>query len=1108
MTTLVFKELTVILEQIKYIQLRRRLLRIGTHVAACAAVVMASLLVALPACGLWTGQPPAFLRWGLLIALLGLWATCAVVLVLRSLLWRPNTAQTARFIEQNLPELRNDLINSVLLGSDSQQASPQLVQMAIREAAMRSARADLTRSVSLTAFNRWCIAAAVASLALGSLFMFAPRMMGRGMAAVFSPGSYIAQVGTVNILGVTPGDATAYVGERLKIAATVQNPSGDPLPAEVLVKEPDSSGRTPVGDPQPMIAQPGNETFNLVLGPLSGTLHYAVRIGDSRWPADKEYYTVTVLRQIKVKSIEATYQYPQYLAAMKDSRGGRPFADKTVKTDGTLEAPAGTRATLRLTLDEPAPSANLLLNQGAVLAMAGSDGRTFEQPLTIDKDGSYCIQLLDRGGAVLGRLPGGSAPAAAATGAAAQWRIHAIKDNPPSVDFIAPMGNFSAAPGSTVPVSIKVSDDYAVGNVQLLLGPEGQERPLGDFDAKPAIGARTARLDYALKLPALPEGAVLVLCAAARDNNPGGQTSTSYKLKITLQDTARLAREKADRYNQLRDRLMAILRMQETQRLGAELAAKSGDLKAATAKGGEVHAGQTAIRREMLDVLAKTTFDPEMTTIQQALAVLAQNEAPLAVEQAKVLAALSQLSELANAAHQLAGTQNRIINALQMMLAIMPSLSREGVAAATRPSGDLSSEAREKLKQLKNDLEKFIDAQKKIIQASENLAKKNVDNFTAEDEKLLKDLRAQQDQWEKFLNEAFTDFSKLAQQDFSNPVMLKELQSIKSDVTMAKDALSQKAAEIATALEDNGIENAKTLTANIEKWLPDVPDRQKWTMEDQTSKDLIEQADLPKELEDLVGDLLEQEEDLFDQVQDQTSSYAQSGDKGIGWDAMDGPISNMNAQGVTGNQLPNSNELSGRSGEGRQGKASGEFVEDKAVGKGGRRTPTRLTNEPFQKGQIDDKSPEAAGGSTGGGKVSGSGGEGLEGPVPPPLSKELERMTKQASLVNRAERIQAQFKQGDYANFKFLQAITLMNQVKTDMAANRYQNALRARHVTIESLQQTRLALSGRLDVQADTSAAMPKYVRDDVADAMQDKLPPQFEEALREYYKKLNEAK
>jgi hypothetical protein len=125
-------------------------------------------------------------------------------------------------------------------------------------------------------------------------------------------------------------------------------------------------------------------------------------------------------------------------------------------------------------------------------------------------------------------------------------------------------------------------------------------------------------------------------------------------------------------------------------------------------------------------------------------------------------------------------------------------------------------------------------------------------------------------------------------------------------------------------------------------------------------------AELPTDLQDIVGDLMEQEEDLFRDIEDTSSSWADSLDKGAGWDAMDGPISNMSAQGVTGNALPNSSEIGGRSGEGRTGKSSGEFVGDSAVGKGGRRTPTRITPDDFMAGQVNDSSKEDAGGATGG----------------------------------------------------------------------------------------------------------------------------------------------
>jgi hypothetical protein len=358
------------------------------------------------------------------------------------------------------------------------------------------------------------------------------------------------------------------------------------------------------------------------------------------------------------------------------------------------------------------------------------------------------------------------------------------------------------------------------------------------------------------------------------------------------------------------------------------------------------------------------------------------------------------------------------------------------------------------------------------------------------------------------MNEAFADFSRNVEQDFSNPAMLKELMSVKSDVTMAKDALTKKAAEVATAAEDGALGGGAEFKDNIEKWLPDTPDRTKWAMEsipDDQGK--IEAPELPKELEDLVGDLLEQEEELFEDMEDLNAKAASTGDEGIGWDAMDGPISNMGAQGVTGNQLPNANELSGRSGEGRQGKSSGEFVEDKAVGKGGRRTPTRLTPEPFQKGQVNDTSTEPPGGATGGGKFSGSGGEGLEGPVPPEINKEMPRLAqKQAALINKAEKLNGQFKVNDYAGFKFLQAITLMSKVGRDLQKGKYQNVLRERNETLAALKQAKLRI-GDIDVAEDASDAVPKYVRDDIADAMKGKLPAEYKDVLEQYYRRLSEA-
>ncbi|HUU23648.1 MAG TPA: hypothetical protein VM389_14035, partial [Phycisphaerae bacterium] len=710
------------------------------------------------------------------------------------------------------------------------------------------------------------------------------------------------------------------------------------------------------------------------------------------------------------------------------------------------------------------------------------------------------------------------------------YRIRAVPDAPPRIEFLRPNRDVSVPAGGKLETTVKIYDKFGLSAAVFHAGKENQPaKPVHYYELK---GKKEGTFEYTFPLDdSAAEGDVIVYYAMATDNRMlpkvgGPQMSASSRFKILVQDPAKAAAEKAKRFEELRRRLMAILKMQEVQRVNARICGKdhpdlidkaAGGAEVAPQRervrrtGAEVLTGQRQIRSALLDLAETFPFDAEMVTIQQAVALLGTNEAQIAIDQAQVVTEVLGGSDKQDKPFALLGaTQDRIIDTLRTLLAVMPSLADKSIKATKSVTGeDLPPEVREKLEKLKEDVKDFIDQQNKVVEASKRLAKKPVDTFTAEDEALLKDLQAIQDKWEKFLNEAFTDFSKILQQDFANPSVMKELISVKSDVTMAKDALKKKATEIATAIEDNGIENAKSLTANIEKWLPDEPDRVKWSMEDPTDgmEQKIEQPELPTELEDLVGDLLEEEEDLFDDMQDQASKYAMSGDKGIGWDAMDGPISNMNAQGVTGNQLPNPNEIQGRSGEGRQGKSTGEFVEDKFVGKGGRRTPTRLTPEPFQKGEVNDQSTEPAGGATGGGKVSGAGEEGLEGPVPPPLAKEMPRLAgKQASLLNRAERIRERFHQDNYANFKLLQAITLMNRVQNDLENYRYQNALRTKDATLGALRDTKLHIGRGIDVVTDTSSKMPKYIRDDIADAMKGNMPAEYRDALQQYYRRLAE--
>ncbi len=381
----------------------------------------------------------------------------------------------------------------------------------------------------------------------------------------------------------------------------------------------------------------------------------------------------------------------------------------------------------------------------------------------------------------------------------------------------------------------------------------------------------------------------------------------------------------------------------------------------------------------------KDTDPDQRRQIRRVLNLLALGEMLTAVQQCDEMVKQKSVEGMKAPTPKLAAAQEKIIETLRKVLDAVRHAESESLAEMKkRPGGELPDDVKKKLEEAKRKLDELTKQQKKIIEATENLAKKPTEDFSEEQEQLLKKMKALEDDWSKFQKDLHSDLSKLPEQDFANASIAKELVEIQTELKMAEDALLKKSADIAVPLEQLGYERAESISTNFEKWLPDTPDREKWSQEEALTDADKEapMAELPGELEDLIGDLMEEEEDIMDEAEDVSSSAADSIDKGAAWDAADGPISNMSAKGVTGNRLPNTSEIGGRSGEGRQGKSSGEFVGDEAVGKGGRNTPSRLTPDPVMKGQIKDHSQGNAGGATGGGKESGQGGEGLEGPAP------------------------------------------------------------------------------------------------------------------------------
>jgi len=1034
-------------------------------------------------------------RWCLLGLFLGYTAFALAWFVFRPLFRGWTDEEVAVHVERKFPQIDNKLINALQLGLDSQVESPGMVGALVAQTATEIAQYPVRQAVD-TRRARWL--SAVAAVAVLAVIVWAAASFDRfsnALQRLMMPGRDIQAIGKVRIVDVQPGTVSLNKGSDLEVSVTTQGDPADDINSVFYYS---------YNDDDKVLEKP--------LTPVTGDL-YVGRVEDVKAPfsyhvevggSQSKTYQVTVVEPPQIVKRGIHYDFPSYTR-----QAG--WADRFDEdTNGDVRAPAGTTVTLKLTASKPIKHGHIQMSTGPKRGLKVMDDPTqLEASFGIDRDGVYTIHLEDRGGV--------------ASRDGREYKIIVLRDRSPLIEVRVPGKDVKAGPKEAVKIVLAGRDDYGVASVALVAreGKEGPQKVIKtwtDF-----VSPRDLTLPFTWELSSqftCEVGKEIFYYAVARDNHAEvtgtrevakPQESKTAEYKITIEDKDLLAQEKAKAVSNWETELRKLLEVQITARGRVAALDAQRDLPTLHKEARDLHAIQTDIfsRTAAVGKAMKATDEPSQA-VKESIELLAYGEM---TQCAKLVGGIPRIQDVEITTKTyvaVAASQDKIIKVLRQLLNILPDLADEPDKdeMAEEDVEDFPEEEEEAMKDLLKNLKDMVRQQKKAVETTDELAKLPMEDYTPEEEKQLENVKAIEEKWSQFLKAKISDLSKMQDQDFANGTLLDELVEIHSEVEMAKDALQAKATEIATALEDNGLMLAEKLTKQLEKWLPDTPDRDRWQMEEPLTDGYeTPMAELPKELEDLVGDLMEEEEDLQQEIEDATSAWADSMDA-AGWDAMDGPISNFAANGVTGNRLPNTSELSGRSGEGRQGKSTGEFVENQFDGKGGRRTPTRLTPEAFQKGQIKDTSSTPPGGATGGGKAGGSSGEGLEGPTPPDIKMKMQSFAmRQAQLRNKAEKIALKFEVLNYPPI-FEPAIKDMRVLEAALNSGRYVDARRQHNVLLKNLKGTRMFLDGELAVDAVRSPTLPAHLQAEIIDTAGAAVPEEFKEYIKGYYEAISRAK
>jgi hypothetical protein len=439
------------------------------------------------------------LRWALLaanvIGILVLLAPPLARMLRRRIDWLAAAAQ----IESRGGHFgqRLQTITSQMLADPAYRGSEQLL-----DSILDDLRQDLSRGnaaalapVRAAAWS-WAAAAGVVVIfaALAALpWLQMPRLLARALEP-WAPRPPV----TTTTLSVDPGNAQIRQGKELIISVTATHLGDEP---PVLWVSNDDSRTWQ----QQAMAAASAQHFDLSLGAVQSDLQYFVEGGDAR----SDRFTVRVLRQPVVRQFRVHYEYPAYT--------GKPPLSVT-NTDGLIEAPVGSTATLEAVCTEALADARLIAGGQQIQMLPASQPNVRKCAIPIEHDQKLELQLLGD------NQVAGSGPSTMA--------IRAIPDLPPVVKFIEPTGDLRLGERDSLPVTYLATDDYGVTSVGLrvqvnLSSAQEISMPLG---GEPRYRRGTFVLD--LSTLHVKAGDLVRLSLTADDN--GGNTQLGDEERIIL----------------------------------------------------------------------------------------------------------------------------------------------------------------------------------------------------------------------------------------------------------------------------------------------------------------------------------------------------------------------------------------------------------------------------------------------------------------------------------------------------------------------------------------------------------------------------------------------
>jgi len=681
--------------------------------------------------------------------------------------------------------------------------------------------------------------------------------------------------------------------------------------------------------------------------------------------------------------------------------------------------------------------------------------------------------------------------------------ITLTKDHAPSVSILSPGRDLQVKPADAVSLVVRARDDFGLASVRISYRvnnePAVRSLALVTKTGKPATETTDT---FAWKLPGsgLRSGDVVQYWATAEDRNnvtgPGKTDSQRFSLFVVTPEQGVVKLEvQLDDYAQA---LEELIRLQ-------------GENRAQTTSG--VALQTLAVRQALIRVKTKALargMEKDAAPLVTMIKELDELHAGLMAEAVRLLEAGRDTADAEKSArlrNDSLPVQDKILAALKGMLARLQrnEQARKQLKKIEKTDKAAHAQIIKVLTQMEKDLGQLVKDEGQLADKFEKLPKKNVEELKDESSDMAKDFHAFQEKWNPWAKGKVDELTKLPTGFVDDFGLRQDAKKIFEEIE--KVAQRPKTVKIEVSLEDLGAGLATKMLEDLELWMMDAPDNIKWVQEEPLKDLKVPEMPLPDKLEDLIGDLLQKEEEFDQEADDVTSAWGDNLNQ-AGWGVMDGPIASFSAKGKTGNDLPNNSEMTGRSGDGRRGKSSGQMVGGSSRGLDGRKTPARVGAERYEPGRVKQQKDQDPHGATGGGKKSGAGQIGLQGGTPPDFVRDMKRLSeKQAGVREKAQQVAQRLESTGATTVRLNQAIALMKAAEGDLRDFRYDDAARKRNVALGKLKAALEESREGTSVQLSHARDLPAALRDDLLQSTDERYPEGYEPLLKSYYRALSEA-